>query len=193
MEALLREKQDAESLSEAELLLDQIPQAIEQSAAQQYAKRHAESVIALCREISAAELSDQETLALASEMLDRLEPDGSPNTAVEELKSTLAVKSNELRSASLAEAVKADLDVLESQLANAIKLSDPELRHSVLVSLNQSIESLRVQLALQGHVNELAATVTTKDKIKLHVDGMSGVLIQGVEKELLRAKAFLWQ
>jgi len=170
MESLLSDDQNAESLSEAELLLEQIPEAIGPETAQKYASRHAKNVIALCQAMSSAKQPDGEALALASEMLGRLESDEQRDPAVEKLKSTLDSKANELRSAALANAVKADLAVLESQLTKALAIKELELKNSVLIALNQSLDNLRSQLVLEGRPAELAATQNTKDKLRTNLD-----------------------
>lgn len=170
MESLLSDDQTAESLSDAEVLLEQIPATIEPATAEKYAARHAENVITLCQTIAAAKNPDEETLALASEMLGRLQPDGVPAPAVEKLKSTLNDRSNGLNSVKLAKAVQADLAVLESQLTKALAIKDNELRNSVLITLNQTLENLRSQLALEGRSAELASTQGAKERIKTNLE-----------------------
>lgn len=165
MNELLNATQTADSLNETELLLDQAPISLGKTLLEDFSQKHAQKVLALGRAICSSDSPDLEDLELLLEMLNRQNPNGAATDALEELKKTLSQKSQDLQQTVLLDEVKNNMSAFESQLQTVSTIEDIELRYSALASLGQSIDSLRVQLTLQGHRSALVATDAAKAKL----------------------------
>lgn len=152
---------DADAILEAEEMLEQVPLSVSQSAVDHLAEKLAGKTVGVARRHVTDETpADADAISIIIDSLNRLTPVTiDPPDELNQIRDSLASRMARLEQERVAAELTAEAANTQELISVARQISDLELRWLAFNQLNQTIDAIRLQHAVQGR--ELPAVFTS--------------------------------